>query len=330
MDKRYQVFVSSTYSDLKSERSAIIQALMQMDCIPAGMELFPAADEEQFEFIKKIIDDCDYYILIIAGRYGSIAPDGASYTEKEYEYARSKGIPVLSFVHGNPDCLEPEKCDRDPATLARLSAFREKVTAGTLAKMWSDPKELPGLVAISLSRSMKTHPAVGWARGDQVSNIQLLNELNETRKRNEELERRLRDITPNVAAIAGLDDTVELTGTYHSSSSRNSHESKMTLTWGELFATIAPDVIGQPNELIMSGVFKDRMNKLYREKKGCAPGDWYVRDQDYQTAKIQLMALNLVDVSMQPTVNGGSALFWSLTPLGEATMLQLRTAKKGS
>ena len=63
MDKRYQVFVSSTYSDLKDERSAIIQALMEIDCIPAGMELFPAADEEQFKFIKSVIDDCDYYIF---------------------------------------------------------------------------------------------------------------------------------------------------------------------------------------------------------------------------------------------------------------------------
>lgn len=46
MEKRYQVFVSSTFSDLKDERQGIMQTLMQLDCIPAGMELFPAADEE--------------------------------------------------------------------------------------------------------------------------------------------------------------------------------------------------------------------------------------------------------------------------------------------
>jgi hypothetical protein len=67
MEKRYQVFVSSTYADLKEERSRVIQTLMEMDCIPSGMELFPAADEEQWEFIKRVIDDCDYYLLIIGG-----------------------------------------------------------------------------------------------------------------------------------------------------------------------------------------------------------------------------------------------------------------------
>jgi hypothetical protein len=58
MDKRYQVFVSSTYADLKDERRRVIQTLMEADCIPAGMELFPAADEDQFEFITRVIDDC--------------------------------------------------------------------------------------------------------------------------------------------------------------------------------------------------------------------------------------------------------------------------------
>ena len=78
MDKRYQVFISSTYADLQEERQRVIQTVMKMDCIPAGMELFPAADEEQFEFIKRVIDDCDYYLLIIGGRYGSTTADGIS------------------------------------------------------------------------------------------------------------------------------------------------------------------------------------------------------------------------------------------------------------
>ena len=48
MDKRYQVFVSSTYMDLREERQEVIQALLELDCIPSGMELFPASDETQW------------------------------------------------------------------------------------------------------------------------------------------------------------------------------------------------------------------------------------------------------------------------------------------
>lgn len=92
MDKRYQVFVSSTYVDLQNERQSVIQTLMEMDCIPAGMELFPAADEEQWEFIKKVIDDCDYYLLIVGGRYGSLSDDGLSFTEKEFDRLNKTGM----------------------------------------------------------------------------------------------------------------------------------------------------------------------------------------------------------------------------------------------
>ena len=75
----------------------MLQALMEMDCIPAGMEIFPAIDEEQLEFIKRIIDDCDYYILIIGGRYGSTTDDGISYTEREYDYAVECGLKIIAL-----------------------------------------------------------------------------------------------------------------------------------------------------------------------------------------------------------------------------------------
>jgi len=32
------------------------------------MELFPAADDETWNFIKEQIDDADYYIVVLAGR----------------------------------------------------------------------------------------------------------------------------------------------------------------------------------------------------------------------------------------------------------------------
>jgi len=53
MDKRYQVFVSSTYADLQEERQEVMQALLELDCIPAGMELFPAANEDQWTLIRR-------------------------------------------------------------------------------------------------------------------------------------------------------------------------------------------------------------------------------------------------------------------------------------
>ena len=101
MQKKYTVFLSSTYEDLREERNEVMHTLLEMNCIPCGMEYFPSDSDKQFEFIKTIIDECDYYILIIAGRYGSIGKDGISYTEMEYRYAVEKNIPILIFVHSD-------------------------------------------------------------------------------------------------------------------------------------------------------------------------------------------------------------------------------------
>lgn len=102
MIKKYQVFVSSTYEDLKEERKKVQEVLLMGECIPIGMEAFVADNDEQFNIIKKKIDLCDYYILIIGNRYGSINPETQlSYTEMEYNYALEKAIPVLVFASEN-------------------------------------------------------------------------------------------------------------------------------------------------------------------------------------------------------------------------------------
>ena len=102
VDKRYQVFLSSTYEDLREERSAAILALLKMDCFPAGMELFPSSDDSVWQIIKKTIEESDYYVLIIAGRYGSISNDGVtSWTEREYDYAQVIGKPTFVFLYKN-------------------------------------------------------------------------------------------------------------------------------------------------------------------------------------------------------------------------------------
>lgn len=98
MNKKLQVFVSSTYADLIEERRAAVEAILDAGHIPAGMELFKAG-KSQMKTIQKWIDESDIYMLILGGRYGSIEEKtGLSYTELEYRYALSKNIPVFAIV----------------------------------------------------------------------------------------------------------------------------------------------------------------------------------------------------------------------------------------
>jgi Domain of unknown function (DUF4062) len=186
-DKRYQVFVSSTYVDLKDERQRVLKALLDMDCIPAGMEMFPASDEEQFEYIRRIIDASDYYILIIGGRYGTLTSEGISYTEKEYDYAIDRQKPICAFVHSRPGKIPSELTERDPTIAEKLSQFRTKVMESRIVKQWEVASDLPAAVLLSLTHAIKRFPQHGWVRGDTVSSIQLLTQINELRAENDRL-----------------------------------------------------------------------------------------------------------------------------------------------
>jgi len=176
-DKRYQIFISSTFLDLKEERRAVMQSLLELDCIPAGMELFPADDEDSWELIKREIEQSDYYVLVIGGRYGSEDDHGVSFTEREFEHATKVGIPILAFVHSNPEEIPKSKTDGNDKAWEKLIAFIGKVRMAKTTKGWLNKHELGSVVASSLVKLAKRSPGTGWVRGDKAASPELMAEL---------------------------------------------------------------------------------------------------------------------------------------------------------
>ena len=182
--KKYQVFISSTYTDLIDERRKVMDVLLMADCIPAGMEAFVATDDEQFNVIKKVIDLCDYYVLIIGMRYGSINPStNQSYTEMEYEYAKSQGIPVLVFAIDTAVELPSDKIEDDVNKAERLSQFRERALNNRLASIWKDSGDLAGKVAISIMQAKQEIERPGWQRAVDYDEASLRKQIMELYKK---------------------------------------------------------------------------------------------------------------------------------------------------
>ncbi len=164
MDKRYQVFVSSTFTDLKDERRKVIEALLHAECFPAGMEYFPASGKINW-YIKKIIDDSDFYLLIIGGRYGSTDETGISYTEQEYDYALEKGLKLIVFIHGDLDQIPLGKSEKNNKLRKQLLAFRDKVkNNGSLIKEWLKAEDLSEFTSQSVNSLIRQQPKGGWVK----------------------------------------------------------------------------------------------------------------------------------------------------------------------
>lgn len=342
VEKRYQVFVSSTFRDLEDERQEVMHALLELDCMPSGMELFPAANESQWNLIKKVIDDCDYYILIIAGRYGSISPEGFSYTEMEYRYALETGKPIISFLHRTPGQIVADKTEQFQEGKEKLVSFRALVEK-RLCKHWDSPAELGSVVSRSLIQLIKSEPGIGWVRANELPDKDATAELLRLRRQVEELQAEL--ARSRTTAPKGAEDLAQgdephafkcTVVTRSSNEYRNQYWSfGLDVTWNEIFSAVAPLMIHEAPEPrlkeALDAFATDRLHPTLLKSKdlaGHSLREVSFDDQEFQTVKIQLRAVGLMTKSEKARSVKDSGIYWTLTPYGDEVMTRLRAIRR--
>lgn len=209
MEKKYQIFISSTYEDLKKEREKVRDTILSMYQFPIGMEMFSAADEEQWEIIQETIDSSDYYVLIIGHRYGSLIEEGEytglSYTHKEFRYALEHKIPILVFVIASNVLVDPNNIEQDSDKKIKLEEFIKEATTGRTVEWWTSKEDLASKVSIALNKQINRGKRPGWIRSDTVNIEDTQKELVEMSKKirilekeNEELRKSIVTRKPNL------------------------------------------------------------------------------------------------------------------------------------
>lgn len=166
MLKKYQIFISSTYEDLKDESRFARDAILNMQQFPIGMEQFSAGNAKQWEVIKTAIDTSDYYILILGKRYGSEGEDGVGYTEKEFRYAQKQNIPILAFIKSDNARFETDAIETDSKKKEKLIIFINDVKSSHMVKWFNNPYELAYQIVTALHNEIAKSDRPGWIRGE--------------------------------------------------------------------------------------------------------------------------------------------------------------------
>lgn len=341
IDRRHQVFVSSTYADLVEERSEVMQALLELECMPAGMELFPAANDTQWDWIKKVIDESDYYIVIVAGRYGSLSKEtGLSFTEMEYRYAVEKGKPVIAFLIEDPSLIVAKNLEQQAVKVKKLEAFRELVKS-RLCKFYSSPADLGAKVSRSITQLKKQYPTPGWVRAEILESLASSDEVLQLRREKEELEKRLLDYglsePESKKRLASGNEQFKVdfvfvrevlnddTGRYRK---KAEEWSALLLTWDEMFSRIGPTMLGNTsnywsparvlNGVIEARAYKDLATKYPNERFR----DFRVSSECCDTVLLQLRALKLIEIDDKQC--------WQITPYGDNYLVSLLGVPKGA
>lgn len=337
---RYQVFVSSTYDDLRPERQQATQAILEAGYFPSGMELFPATDDTQWELIKRVIEESDYYIVIVGGQYGSIGPSGLSYTEMEYDYAVSNKLPVLGFVRSNIENIPSKYVESNLEKRTKLDAFREKVMSRTCRK-FGDSLELGMAVIKSLMHETRVRPRVGWIRADQarseedkIRERKLEENLESAKNHIKKLERKVRDGRLLVDDVdhsllqQGLDKYYFVVF-FHDEMKRYISE-EIAVSWDDIFRTIAPSMYGYVMRKTQDRdhyLFQENLEEYLRARivQKCGKRKIDIQPGQIDACIFQFKELGYIEYTEKDDEDGSVFRGITLTPAGEKYLAKLVT-----
>ncbi|WP_166791810.1 DUF4062 domain-containing protein [Cryobacterium frigoriphilum] len=340
MERRYQVFISSTFEDLIDERKAIMEGLLKIDCLPAGMELFPAADDDQWTLIKSVIEQCDYYLIVSARRYGSTDEAGVSYTEKEYDYAVSQGIPIIGFLPKNPGSIPGDKIETGDGVLDKLELFQRKIRT-RMVTFFESPSELQANVIVGVTRLQKSKPRPGWVRGDNALTEEKRVEIAELRARIAELE--AGEAKAAVAKATGIAERINETYAHGSEKTsivfvfrgfgtgeRVAQYHSYEWSWEEIMFIIGPTLIEEAADEDLIGLINDQLHVEVRKDQGIPTMTNLTTELEggtWSNIIVQLRALKAIKAGTKRRVASDHRKYWQLTPAGDEWVTELRATK---
>ncbi|MCX4146766.1 MULTISPECIES: DUF4062 domain-containing protein [Paraburkholderia] len=329
MDKKYQVFISSTFTDMKAERQAAVEAILNAGHIPAGMELFSASDKKQIEVIKGWIDRSDIFMLILGGRYGSVDPEsGKSYIQQEYEYAVARGKPFFALYLTEAAIAKKaagelglKATERDD-TKAYI-AFRDQVKNRLCAEV-EDVKDIKINVPNSIRDLAAANKLEGWMRASNVESLApLMDQLASLRAENARLADELNKPKAEATMLSrftgdfsekSLDAEVKLhlevdilaqgmIGARH----------QWVTTYREILTMIGPSLLSEPFEASVHAY----LGKLLRERMPHFDSIKML-ESSFQELKMKLAGFGVVNLT-----SDDRKIRWTLTENGKSLLVKV-------
>lgn len=281
---------------------------------------------ENNTIIQRQIDEIDYYVILIAHRYGSTTSEGLSYTEKEYDYAASKGIPVLGFVIDDGAAWPADRIDQNEKNKISLLSFKEKVKS-KLVNFWSNKDELHAKFSIALMKAIANNPRSGWVKAEESIGADVMKELSRLssensslRKENEDLKKRkLEETDKRKEVIQILEKNKKKLAIWYEGDKHWNERDQKEVSLLQIFQAIAPNLLTENyNSEIANDIALHFNNGDFYRKIWPVP-------KNYVTHWIpDLHALDLVEPSTKKHPVSDNKDYWTLTKQGREIIGSIR------
>jgi len=143
---KINIFLSSTYLDLKAERESIYSSLSRLSWPQVQwMEGELSQDAPILKRCLEMVEDSQVYVGLIGSRYGTTIADDEgllSMTEREFDHATDLHLYRMVFIS------ERRRTDEDTA----LKAFKEKIQKSVWPDYFGNKDDLTTKVSLALSK----------------------------------------------------------------------------------------------------------------------------------------------------------------------------------
>ncbi|QDK98966.1 DUF4062 domain-containing protein [Acinetobacter tandoii] len=263
IDKRYQVFISTSGAEMQPERIVLSQTLVGMGFFSWGLEQRTPLSTA---FARRQIDDCDYVILLLGSQYGEQSVSGVGYMHLEYIYAVTKQKPIIVFMHDDPAARDPALHDQKPELKEKFNEFR-KLLQQEVDQVFSyrTLRDLEMAVRLNMTQMLERYPATGWVR---PQNTQALHdEIDRLKAKMAQLERDLgtREADPFLTLPkVAMNEAFSFEYRVHAYQDGNFKELKIqkTLTWAELLAVLGSTFLHPTPEEFFSKRINEFLNEI--------------------------------------------------------------------
>lgn len=318
LDKRYQVFISTSGAEMQPERIILSQTLVGMGFFSWGLEQRTPLNTA---FARRQIDDCDYVVILLGSQYGEQSVSGVGYMHLEYIYAVTKQKPIIVFMHEDPASRDPSLHDTKPELQEKFKEFRQLLQQeADQVFCYRTLRDLEMAVRLNMPQMLERYPVSGWVR---PQNTQALHdEIDQLKAKVAQLERDggTREVDPFLSLPkVSMHEVFSFEYRMHAYQDGNFKELKVQkrLTWAQLLAILGFTFINPTPEEF----FSKRMNEYLNETGLEDARAEMPRAHAVARAQINIRALHSLKLQMRQNdwiVPSGrddrQRLLWQITP----------------
>ena len=318
LDKRYQVFISTSGAEMQPERIILSQTLVGMGFFSWGLEQRTPLNTA---FARRQIDDCDYVVILLGSQYGEQSVSGVGYMHLEYIYAVTKQKPIIVFMHDDPASRESALHDAKPELQEKFKEFRQLLQQEVdQVFTYRSLRDLEMAVRFNMPQMLERYPVTGWVR---PQNTQALHdEIDQLKAKVAQLERDggTTEVDPFLSLPkVAMHEIFSFEYRMHAYQDGNFKEIKVhkKLTWAQLLALLGSTFVNPTPEEF----FSKRMNEYLNETGLQDARVQMPRAHAVARAQMNIRALHSLKIQMRQNdwiVPSGrddrQRMLWQITP----------------